>query len=80
MSDELDLGTSDLETPALAGTVKLAQAALSAPEPSPVAESESRLQVEALMQEAALSPKILREAVAGHPRRPLLARLLFWRH
>ena len=73
MSDEFDV-----ETPALAGTVKLAQAALSAPEPSPSAETESRLQVETLMQEAALSPKILREAVAGHPRRPLWSRLKFW--
>ena len=73
MSDEFEV-----ETPALAGTVKLAQAALSAPEPSPVAETESRLQVETLMQEAALSPKILREAVAGHPRRPLWSRLKFW--
>ena len=73
MSDEFDV-----ETPALAGTVKLAQSALSAPEPSPVAEIESRLQVETLMQEAALSPKILREAVAGHPRRPFWSRLKFW--
>ena len=73
MSDEFDV-----EMPALAGTVKLAQSALSAPEPSPIAESESRLQVETLMQEAALSPKILREAVAGHPRRPLWSRLKFW--
>ena len=73
MSDEFDV-----ETPALAGTIKLAQAALAAPEPSPAAETESRLQVETLMQEAALSPKILREAVAGHPRRPLWSRLKFW--
>ena len=68
----------DVETPALAGTVKLAQSALAAPEPSPAAETESRLQVETLMQEAVLSPKILREAVAGHPRRPLWSRLKFW--
>ncbi len=73
MSDEFDV-----ETPALAGTIKLAQSALFAPEPSPVAETESRLQVETLMQEAALSPKILCEAVAGHPRRPLWSRLKFW--
>ena len=73
MSDEFDV-----ETPALVGTIKLAQSALAAPESSPAAETESRLQVETLMQEAALSPKILREAVAGHPRRPLLSRLKFW--
>lgn len=75
MSDDLE----SLETPALAGTVKLARAALSAPEPPPDAEADSRRQVETLMQDAALSPRILREAVAAQPRRPVWSRLQFWK-
>ncbi len=51
------------------GTARLVQAALHAPPPSGEAEAESRRLVEQLMQEAALSPKILREAVREQPRR-----------
>ena len=66
MSDKIDA----LETSALSGTVKLARAALSSPEPTPRAETDSRRQVEILMQDAALSPRLLREAIASQPRRP----------
>ncbi len=51
------------------GTAHLVQSALNAPPPSDEAEAESRRQVEQLMQEAALSPKVLREAVREQPRR-----------
>jgi len=82
MSEETDLSELEgtLDAPALLGTVRLAESALRSPTPPAQAEAESLRLVETLMQEAVLSPKILREAVAGHPRRPLLARLLFWRH
>ncbi len=65
MPDDLDeLGPSER------GTARLVQAALNAPSPAGEAEAESRRQVEQLMQEAALSPKVLREAVRVQPRRP----------
>ncbi len=62
----------DLEPrePGQLGTARLVQAALNAPPPPEEAEAESRRQVEQLMQEAALSPKVLREAVRVQPRRP----------
>ena len=75
MSEE----TEAQETPALSGTVQLARSALTSPEPSPAAEADSRRQVEALMQDAALSPRVLREAAAGQPRQPWWQRLQFWR-
>ncbi len=49
------------------GTARLVQSALNAPPAE--AEAESRRQVEQLMQEAALSPKVLHEAVRIQPRR-----------
>jgi len=64
MPDDLDA----LE-PSERGTTRLVQAALHAPPPPSEAEAESRRQVEQLMQEAALSPKVLREAVRVQPRR-----------
>ena len=60
--EQLELGES--------GTARLVQVALHAPPPSSKAEAESRRQVEQLMQQAALSPKVLREAVRVQPRRP----------
>lgn len=67
MSDDLDFSFSE---PRLTGTVRLAEAALHAPPPPDSAETKSRELVEQLMQDAALSPKILREAVREQPRRP----------
>ncbi len=64
MPDDLDA----LE-PSERGTAQLVQAALHAPPPAGEAEAEARRQVEQLMQEAALSPKVLREAVRVQPRR-----------
>jgi len=66
MSDDLK---TDLP-PELSGTVHLAHAALNAPAPPAQVEAVSRRQVEALMQEAALSPRVLREAVREQPHRP----------
>ncbi len=63
MPDDLDLEPSER------GTARLVHAALHAPPPAGEAEAESRRQVEQLMQEAALSPKVLREAVRVQPRR-----------
>ncbi len=73
MSDDLD------PTPALTGTTRLARAALTSPAPPESAETESRRQVETLMQEAALSPRVLREAAAPLPRRPWWQRWQFWK-
>ncbi len=56
--------------PELRGTAHLVQSALHAPPPPVDAEAESRRQLEALMSEASLSPKALREAVREQPRRP----------
>ena len=67
MPDDPDLETLGLS---LQGTVRLAQVSLQAPTPSLEAEAESCRQVEQLMQEAALSPKVLREAVREQPHRP----------
>ncbi len=74
MSDDPDF--SRLE-PGLRGTVRLAESALHAPPPPERAEAESRRAVELLMQEAALSPKALREAVREQPRRPWWRK--FWK-
>lgn len=76
MSDDLD---PSLESPALSGTVRLAQSALASPAPPETAEAQSRRQVETLMQESALSPRVLREAVASQPRRLWWQRLQFWK-
>ena len=54
--------------PELRGTANLVRSALHAPPPPVDAEAESRRQLEALMSEAALSPKVLREAVREQPR------------
>jgi hypothetical protein len=67
MPDDLDFLTLE---PRLQGTARLAESALNAPPPPVQAEAESRRQVEQLMQEAALSPKVLREAVREQPQRP----------
>ena len=67
MPDDLELGMLE---PSLQGAARLAQSALNAPPPPVQAEAESRRQIEQLMQEAALSPKVLREAVREQPRRP----------
>jgi len=67
-----------LETPALSGTVQMARAALSSPAPPANAEADSRRQMESLMQEAALSPHALREAVKSTSPRPWWQRLMFW--
>lgn len=64
MPDDLD----QLE-PSQRGAAWLVQSALNAPPPAGEAEAESRRKVEQLMQEAALSPKVLREAVRVQPRR-----------
>ncbi len=66
MPDDLD---REIE-PSAQGTARLVQAALNAPPPAEEAETESRRQVEQLMQDAALTPKVLREAVREQPRRP----------
>ena len=81
MSEEVDSSESEdaLDSPALSGTVRLAQSALRSP-PSPAqAEAESRRQVETLMQEAALSPRVLRELAAHTPAPPWWQRLRFWK-
>ena len=67
MSDDLDFSTLE---PRLRGTVRLAESALHAPPPPDLAETKSRELVEQLMQDAALSPKLLREAVRDQPSRP----------
>ncbi len=81
MSDDLDAPDPDqaLESPALAGTVQLAASALSSPEAPVQAEAESLRQVETLMQDAALSPRVLREGdgLPGH--RSLWKKLRFWK-
>ncbi|MDQ2798051.1 MAG: hypothetical protein M3Y13_00225 [Armatimonadota bacterium] len=86
MSDALDppdLNASDLdqalESPALSGTVQLAQAALTSPPPPAEAEAKSRRQVQTLMQEAALSPRVLREAAGDSGSRSWWERLRFWK-
>ena len=66
MPDDLDVIGADSS---LHGTARLVRSALQAPPPPNEAEAESRRQVEMLMQEAALSPKVLREAVRDQPRR-----------
>ena len=81
MSDELDPSDLDqaLESPALSGTVQLAQAALASPAPPAEAEAASRRQVQTLMQEAALSPRVLRELADNSSRRSWWGRLRFWK-
>jgi hypothetical protein len=79
MSDERDPAFDALDAPGLSGAVRLAQAALASPAPPAGAEAESRRQVEALMQEAALSPRVLREAARPSPARPWWGRLRLWK-
>lgn len=67
MSDDLDFSDLEVKT---RGTVRLAESALSTPPPPGQAEAKSLHLVQQLMQDATLSPKILREAVREQPRRP----------
>ena len=73
MSDDLDFSTLEARG---RGTVRLAESALHAPPPPDQAEAKSRHLVEQLMQDAVLSPKVLREAVRDQPRRPWWQKLL----
>ena len=81
MSEEVDSPALDdaLDSPALSGTVRLAQSALRSPAPPAQAEAESLRQVETLMQEAALSPRVLRELAGQSAAHSWLERLLFWK-
>lgn len=73
MSDDPDLQAAE---PGFVGTARLAHSALNAPAPPTQAEDNSRRRVERLMQDAALSPKALREAVREQPQRPWWRKLL----
>ncbi len=81
MSDDLDPGFDPPEHSdgALAGAVRLAQSALHSPPPPAGAEARSRHRLESLMQEAALSPSVLREVTRQLPGRPWWQRLTFWK-
>ena len=81
MSEEVDSSALDpsIDSPALSGAVQLAQSALRSPAPPAQAEAESRRQVETLMQEAALSPRVLRELAADRPDHSWWERLRFWK-
>ena len=81
MSEEVDSSAlnSSLDAPALSGTVRLAESALRSPAPPAQAEADSRRQVETLMQEAALSPRVLRELADQSTPHSWLERLRFWR-
>jgi len=81
MSEETDLSELEgtLDAPALLGTVRLAESALRSPTPPAQAEAESLRLVETLMQEAALSPRVLRELAAQTPTGPWWERLRFWK-
>ena len=69
MPDDLEMFDPELE-PGERGAARLVHMALHTPPPAGEAEAESRRQVEQLMQEAALSPKVLREAARIQPHRP----------
>ncbi len=71
MSDEFE--------PDLSGTTRLAESALASPDPPPEAEAASLSRVEALMRDAALSPRPLRQSPALSAPRPWWNWLLFWR-
>ena len=73
MPDDLDPETLG---PELRGTARLVESALHAPPPPDQAEAQSRRLVEQLMEQAALSPKALREAVREQPHRPWWKKLL----
>lgn len=81
MSEEVDSSALDdsLDSPTLSGTVRLAQSALRSPAPPAQAEAESLRQVETLMQEAALSPRVLRELAGQSAAQSWLERLRFWK-
>ena len=81
MSEELNAGDPDqaIDAPELSGTVQLAASALSSPTPPAQAEAESLRQVESLMQDAALSPRLLREGSGLPGSRSLWERLRFWK-
>ena len=75
--DELDPEFSASE---LAGAAQLAKSALASPDPPADAEAASLSRVEALMREASLSPRPLRQSPsAPSAPRPWWARLWFWR-
>lgn len=80
--DELD---PELPAPELSGTAQLAKSALASPDPPADAEAASLSRVEALMREAALSPRPLHQSPALPKSsllpapRPWWAKLLFWR-
>lgn len=71
------LPLDSLSDPSLRGTIRLAESALHAPPPPDQAETKSRRLVEDLMESAALTPKLLREAVREQPRRPWWRK--FWK-
>lgn len=79
--DELnpELSASEFSASELSGTAKLAQSALASPDPPADAEAASLSRVEALMRDAALSPRPLRQSSALPSPRSWWARLLFWR-
>ncbi len=79
--DELDpeLPASILLASEWSGTAQLARSALASPDPPAGAEAASLSQVEALMRDAALSPRLLRQSPALPAPRPWWAWLLFWR-
>jgi hypothetical protein len=81
MSDELNAPNSEeaLDSPELSGTVRLAASALSSPDAPAQSEAESLRQVEILMQDAALSPRVLREAAGLPGSRSVWERLRFWK-
>ncbi len=73
----LDPAPSD---PELSGTAQLARSALASPDPPADAEAVSLSRVEALMRDATLSPRPLRQSpTAPSAPRPWWAKLLFWR-
>ncbi len=74
--DELN---PEILAPELSGTVHLAQSALASPDPPADAEAASLSRVEALMRDAALSPRPLRQSPALSSPSAWWARLLFWR-
>ena len=75
--DELD---PDLLGSEHVGTAQLAKSALASPNPPADAEAASLSRVEALMREASLSPRPLRQSPsAPSAPRPWWAWLWFWR-
>jgi len=76
----LDELNPDLSASELAGTAQLAKSALASPDPPADAEAASLSRVEALMRDAALSPRPLHQSPTAPPApRPWWTWLLFWR-